>query len=291
MATDPTTHPDAESATVRVGGHDIHYLAAGEGPPLVLLHGGIIDAAACSWGGVLDPLARDFRVVAPDLLGYGASDVPDVTYTVERHVGVVEGLVDALGLDEPAVAGLSMGGAVALGLELDTDVAVRRLALLDSYGLGTDLPNGKLTWLLARVPAFNRVSVAILRRSRRAVEASLGNVVADPGALPPEVVDRVQALARLPDAGEAFRRFRAHEVTWAGYRTDFGPRLPDVTAPTVLVHGRADEVVPVEWSRRAADLLPESRLEVLDDCAHWPPRERPAAVAALLRETGDGEDI
>lgn len=274
MATDRSTTVD---------GHRIHYRDAGAGPPLLLLHGGIVDAAPISWGAVLDPLAEDFRVIAPDLLGYGDSDTPDVACTVERHVATMTGFCDALDLAEPAVAGLSLGGAVGLGLALDSDVSLRRLALIDSFGLGRELPNGRLSWLLARVQLPNRLAIALFARSRRLTKASLGGIVADVEGLSSEAIDRVWEYAKRPNAGVAFRSFRAHEITRTGYRTDFTPRLGGVDVPTLLIHGARDEVVPLAWAERAAERLPDGRLAVLDDCAHWPPREDPAAVVRLLR--------
>lgn len=275
--------PDVEDGSVRVDGHRIHYLRAGDaGPRLLLLHGGIIDAAHLSWGAVIKPLAEDHRVVAPDLLGYGESDQPAVDYTMERHVRTVEGFVDELDLAPVTVVGLSMGGGIGLGLALDSPDLLDRLVLVDSYGLGRDLPNGRLTYLLSRVQAFNKAAIAVFRRSRRAVAAGLSGIVHDVAALDPEVVDATQRLARQPGAGRAFRGFRASEVTRNGYRTTYVDRFPEVVVPTLLLHGAEDEVFPVDWARRAADRIPDAELHVLEACAHWPPRERPGEVVERI---------
>ncbi|WP_435366002.1 alpha/beta fold hydrolase [Haloarchaeobius sp. DYHT-AS-18] len=274
--------------TVSVDGHTIQYVTAGDGPPLLLLHGGIIDAGPVSWGEVIEPLAEDFTVYAPDLLGYGDSDVPDVDYTIERHVETMAGFVDELGLgtndDEIHVCGLSMGGAVALGLALDTAVPVKRLVLVDCFGLGTELPRGKLSYLFSRLPILNKIAVALFRRSRSFTKASLAGVANDPDELSEDAVDRVWEYAKKPSACVAFRDFRKHEITKQGYRTNFTPRLGDLSVPTLFVHGQHDEVVPVGWARRAADAAPEARLTILDECAHWPPREDPETMVRLLRE-------
>lgn len=267
-----------------VDGHRIRYYEAGTGPTVLLLHGGIIDAAPVSWGAVVDPLAENFRVVAPDLLGYGDSDVPDVAYTLSKHTETIARFVEELDLTELAVVGLSMSGAIGLGLALDADVSVRQLALIDSYGLGRELPNGRLSWALARVQVFNQLAIALFRRSRRLTKASLAGIVADVDSLSPTAVDQVWKYARYPNAGVAFRSFRAYEVTCAGYRTDFTPRLSDLNVPTLLIHGARDEVVPVEWAKRAAARIPDTDLWMLENCAHWPPREDPEMVVALLEE-------
>jgi pimeloyl-ACP methyl ester carboxylesterase len=265
--------------TVTVDGDRINYLQAGEdGPAVVLLHGGIIDAAAVSWGAVIEPLAEVCRVFAPDLPGYGASDLPDGPITIEHHVEAVGGFLDAIDLDSPIVVGLSMGGAVGIGLGLERPGRLGGLVLIDSYGLGRELPNGKLSYLLARVQVFNRVAVALFRRSRRLTRASLGGIVHDLDALDPAAVDAVYEEVKRPTAGVAFRRFRESEITRDGYRTCYLSDLDGLAVPTRMLHGVHDEVVPVEWAERAAERIPECSLRVLEECAHWPPREAPETV-------------
>jgi pimeloyl-ACP methyl ester carboxylesterase len=277
---------EASHETAVVDGYRVHYLAAGDpaDPPLVLLHGGIVDAANVSWGAVLGPLARDYRVVAPDLLGYGRSAKPDVTYSLSTHVDVVEALVETVGLDEPSVAGISMGGGAALGLALRSPTRVDRLVLLDSYGLGTELANGGLTRLLSKQGATNRLAIALMRRSRGFTKASLGAIVHDTDRLSAEAVDAVWAETRRPGVGKAFRSFRAAEVGPDGYRTDFTDRVDELDIPTLVLHGEHDEVFPHRWSERATAHLPDAEFRLLADCAHWAPRERPDTVVDLVGE-------
>ena len=277
MPTDDTATVDSER---------IHYLTAGdsEDPTALLLHGGIIDAAHVSWGSVIEPLARDCHVVAPDLLGYGESSLPPGPYPVGRHVDVIERFVETVGLDEPTVAGLSLGGAVGLGLALRRPELVEDLLLLNSYGLGRELPNGLLSYALARAQVFNRIAIALFRRSRRFTKASLGGIVADLDGLSEAAVDAVYEEVKRPTAGVAFRRFRDAEVTRKGYRTVFLDVLSDLQVPTRLLHGGEDGVVPLSWAERAADRIPESELVVLESCGHWPPREHPETVVENIRQ-------
>lgn len=269
-----TTASSVDEGTVSVGKQPIHYLTAGDADPtLVLLHGGIIDAAAVSWGDHIEPLAGAATVLAPDLPGYGDSPVPEGPLPVSRHVDYVEGFLDALDVEEAVLAGISMGGGVALGLALRAPERVDHVVALDAYGLGRELASGSLTWVLAKIQVTNHVSVALLRRSRTYAEWSLGTLVRDEDSIDDTFVDRVMAAARRPDAGAAYRKFRAAEVTRAGYRTDYTDRLADLAVPLRLVHGRQDPVFPVEWSQRAHELVPESTLFVLEGCGHLPPIE------------------
>lgn len=279
---------------VTADGIGLHYLRVDPpetdgGPPVVLLHGGVVDAARLSWGGVVEPLAERLGrpVVAPDLAGYGDSDRPVAAYSTAFHVQTVRAFCDALDLRRLDCCGLSLGGGVALGLALSDD-RVERLVAVDSFGLGTDLPNGLLTWLVAQVPALNRLALALAARSKRLTRASLGNVVADPDGVPDAVVDELYALLQREDPGHAFRQWRAAEVTREGYATSYVDLLPELHQPTLFVHGAEDELFPASWAERAADRAPEGECVVLEDCAHWPPRERPGTfvdrVAAFLGE-------
>lgn len=268
------TASTVDEGTVSVGDQPIHYLTAGDADPtLVLLHGGIIDAAAVSWGDHVDPLADEATVLAPDLPGYGGSPVPAGPLSVPRHVNYVEGFLDALDVDDAVVAGISMGGGIAIGLGLQAPDRVEHVVAVDSYGLGRELASGSLTWVLARIQVTNHISVALLARSRAYTEWSLRTLVHDADSIDDTFVDRVMAEARRPDAGRAFRKFRAGEVTRTGYRTVYTDRLTDLTVPLRLVHGRQDPVFPVEWSQRAHERVADSTLFVLDDCGHLPPIE------------------
>ncbi|MFC6757041.1 MULTISPECIES: alpha/beta fold hydrolase [Haloarcula] len=269
--------------TVTIDGPRIHYREAGDGSPVVLLHGGIIDAASVSWPPVIDRLAPDHHVVAPDLLGYGESDLPPGPYSIPRHAGVVADVLEELGLGPVTLVGLSMGGGVAIQVALDRPDLVDRLIPIDPYGLGRELPNGLLSYLLARVQVFNKLAIAAFRRSRRLTSASLDGIVHDLDSLPPAAVDAVYREVQRPTAGAAFRRFRDAEVTREGYRTTFTDRFSELSMPTQFIHGAHDELFPVVWARRAADRVPEAELTVLEDCAHWAPRENPDAVASLVR--------
>lgn len=267
---------------VTANGCAIHYEERGTGRPVVLLHGGIVDAASVSWPPVVDRLAPAFRVVTPDLLGYGESELADGPYSIARHADVMAAFLDAIDLGPVTLSGLSMGGGVATQLALDRPDLVERLVLVDAFGLGSDLPNGPLSYGLARMPVLNRLSTALLRRSRRLTRLSLAGLVHDLDALSPAAVDSVYRELQRPTAGAAFRRFRAAEVTRGGYRTTFTDRFGDLSMPTTLLHGAHDDLFPVEWAQRAADAIPDATLRVFDDCAHWPPRENPAAVAEYV---------
>ena len=271
-----------EDGSVTAAGARIHYETVGDGPPVVLLHGGIIDAGHVSWPPVRDRLADDYHVVVPDLLGYGESELADGPYSIPRHATVIAAVIEALDLAPVTLVGVSLGGAVGMQLALDRPALVETLVPIDPFGLGDELPNGLRSYLLAKVQIFNKLAIAAFRRSRRLTRASLGAIVHDLTVLPDVAVDAVYREVQRPTAGVAFRRFRDAEVTRDGYRTTFTDRFEELDVPTRLLHGAHDELFPVEWAKRAATRIPDAELRVLDDCGHWAPRENPEAVASFV---------
>lgn len=278
---------DAEltDETVTAGGDRLHYLTGGEGStPLVLLHGGIIDAAHISWGELLGPFAERTRVYALDLPGYGGSALPAGPLSMARHVETVASFLDALAIEDPVVAGTSMGGGTAVGLALSYPDRVSQVVALEAFALGSELPNGLLTWLLATVQVTNHLSVALMRRSRRVVEGSLANLVSDSDSLSEATIDRVVREVERPGAGAAFRKFRATEVTRHGYRTDYSEQVSELTVPVRYVHGTDDDLLPPRWSERAAAETPDSDHYMLEGCGHLAPLEKPDEVYELVAE-------
>lgn len=280
-------HDDVTERGAIVAGNEIRYLQAGEqsdGPPVVLLHGGIVDAAHLSWGSAIGALADDHAVYAPDLLGYGRSDVPSGPYTTQRHVDTILSWLDVVGLEEVDLVGTSLGGGVALGLALQRPERVRRLVTASSFGLGTELPSGARTYALSRLGVLNRGGIALARRSRGLAEASLDNVVTDVEDLPEELVDAFYEELQRPHAGAAYRSWRKQEVGWGGWNTYYYTRLDELESPALFVHGVEDDVFPAEWSERAADAATDGEAALLEDCDHWVPRDAPERFETLAVE-------
>lgn len=268
-----------------VGDCRIAYRRAGtSGPPVVLCHGAGIDDASVSWRYAIDALADDYRVYGIDWPGYGNS-IGDVTHTVEAYVDVLEGFLETLPFERVSLAGISMGGGVALGYTLANPDRVERLALVDSYGLGARLPSALQWKFLSRVPGATEFGKVAAGTSTRSVRMVLDSLVADADALPDTFVDDVRRKLMEPGSIQAFKQFQDNELSFSGrVATNFVDDLEELSVPTLLVHGREDPLVPLEWSERAADLIPEAELEVVENCGHWTPRERPERFNDLLED-------
>jgi pimeloyl-ACP methyl ester carboxylesterase len=255
----------------------VRCLAAGTRgtPPVLLLHGGGFDAADFSYRYAIEPLSRLRPVLAFDWPGYGGSDKPDLRYDLAYYARFFERLMDSLGIERAALVGISMGGAAALSFALRSPERVEKLILVASYGLGKDIPHGRLGYFLVHAPLVADLIYALLSWSQRSLRWGLRRIVHDPRVVSDELVEEARRLLNQPTSGRAFRSFRKSEVGWGGLNTDLSDRLGEVAAPTFLVHGERDRVVPVAWARRAHERLPNSELRVLRGCGHWPPRECP----------------
>lgn len=199
-------------------------------------------------------------------------------------------LLDALGLERASLVGISMGGAVALGYALRAPEQVDRLALVNSYGLGEEVPWPRVSYALVRRPFVNELTWWILRHSKRVARWSLGSLVHRREALTKELVEETVRAVREPGVGRAFRSFQKNEIARDGLRTDYTSELHELQTPTLIVHGEGGSLVPVSWARRSDRLIPDSELLVFGACGHWPMREQSERFNKALRHFLAGED-
>jgi pimeloyl-ACP methyl ester carboxylesterase len=264
---------------VTVGGATAQYLEAGSGPPLLLVHGH--EQSATSWRWVIPALARTHRVLAVSLPGYGDT-APGAYAPGSDTAPFVSEFLDALGIATCDVVGHSAGGAVALRLTLAQPGRVRTLTLVDSAGLGREvhpllavdtLPVvGELAILLSRLPggAMGRTTM------------SAAMLFARPWCVPAQFFAEQHDQARRPGQLEASTATARALFSSTGQRQILLDRLPTITAPTLVVWGGCDYVLPVTQAQVAVDLLPNGRLAVLPDCGHLPHIESPARFTGVL---------
>lgn len=283
----------ARRADVDVAGTTISYLEwtpeRATGTAVLLLHGGGADSAELSWGGVGPALARaGHRVIAPDHPGFGQSPAAGWALTQERLVAYVGALVDALGLHDYALGGLSLGGGLALGHLLDRPEGARGAMLLGTFGIMPRLADGPLgalnhlgTFLLLRTGLLSAMTRAY-SRSPAAMERGLRAIVRSPDARTPELVRAVVAEAASGEGLRVFGEWQRDQVLWNRLRTDYTDRLRTIRTPVILVHGDRDDGVPVARAHTAAERLPRGELVVVPGAGHWVQRDRPEAVIPAL---------
>jgi pimeloyl-ACP methyl ester carboxylesterase len=281
----PSFLPRQRHCWLKVSGLRIHLLTAGNhGKPVLMLHGGGLDAAGLSLGRTIPVLARQYRVFAPDWPGFGKSDPMPITWRVEECVEFLAHLLDALGLSRATLIGVSMGGGFALGFTIRAPERVERLVLVNSAGLGREIPGGVLSYLTMRLPFVDELRWALLLRNRSLARRILcGPLVNWKEFLSEEVLDQIIRLARRAGTGAAFRQLQRSEYQWQGLRTNYSPQLSEVNIPTLIVHGAKDTIVPVSWAERAHSLIRNSKLEIIHECGHMPPVEHPELFNEILR--------
>jgi pimeloyl-ACP methyl ester carboxylesterase len=253
-----------------------HHLEAGDGPPLVLLHGTAFDSADLSYGPSLPALAERHRVLALDWPGYGASEVPRNALSMDDHVDLLDAFLRRHGVDRAHVAGFSMGGAVALGYALQHADRVASLTMIGSYGLDARMPVPLVAYLAMRVPLLHRGVVWGLRHSKTLTRLVLAVLVfADRRLVTDTLIDEVHRQVSATEAERSFIAWLRGELRPFRLATSYADRLDGVDVPTLLLHGRRDWVVPWRKAESAHERLPNSRLAVVPRCGHWVMREAP----------------
>jgi pimeloyl-ACP methyl ester carboxylesterase len=250
---------------------ELWFEAAGDGPPLVLVHAGICDARM--WDDLVGPLAREHRVVRYDMRGYGRSGAVTSAYSPS---GDLVSVLDALGIERAAVCGVSFGGAVALEAAAAHPERVAALVAVCCAVDWSNVPDD----LVARIEEADAAGEA--GDLDRAVELELRIWVDGEGRAEPvdaDVRERVRVMNRraLELAAQS-----AADAMWLD--PPVAERLGEIACPTLVVAGEHDVAFMIESCRRIAAAVPGARLAVMDGVAHLPPLERPAEFLALLRE-------
>lgn len=250
------------------------HIAENDKTPVLLLHGGGIDRASLSWKYLLPELSKHTSVVAPDWPGHGQSDCIGGVFNLDDLGDWLVRFLDKLGVEVVDVLGVSMGGGAALWLAINQACRVRRVVAVDSYGLQTTAPPSQLiAYLLTRTPVTT-VSQFFLRRSRGLMSYSLKHIFANNELVTDTLVTEAVGTVRECNGLRAFANFQRGEVTPTGLRGCQMESLHRIVAPTLLIHGNRDAIVPLSCAIKAVDSIPNAKLLELN-AGHWPMREIP----------------
>lgn len=267
---------------VDLHGERIAYLDEGSGEVLLLLHG--IAGSSHTWRPLIRLLSGRFRVVAPDLLGHGNSTKPRSDYSLGAMSVMVRDLLDELGVTRATIVGHSLGGGVAMQFIYQHPDYGQRLILIDSGGLGPDVG---VPLRLASLPGSELVLPVIASRHLLAPVERVGSWLRKGGiesARGQELWRHYSSLSDGPTRRAFLRTLRA-VVDHRGQAVSALNRLNARTEfPAMAIWGARDAIIPVEHAYAAQRIRPDVRLEVLDDCGHFPHAERPAEVADLIED-------
>jgi pimeloyl-ACP methyl ester carboxylesterase len=281
-----TTH---DLRTFDLHGQDLAYVDAGGGPAVVLIHG--LMSSHATWGGQIDRLAVEHRVIAPDLPGNGASGKALGDYSLSAHAAAVRDLLDHLGVHSAVVVGHSLGGGVAMQFAYLFPERVDRMALVSSGGLGREISPALRAAIL---PGSEYVLPVITSRPVRVVGDRLLALSDKFGLLPPSESSRAawRDLASLADA-ETRRAFLATSrgvIDPGGQTVSALSRLQEIAdRPLLAVWGAKDRVLPVSQVRSAFAEFPGARIEIFERSGHFPHLDEPDRFAAVLSEFVDTE--
>ncbi|OPY26179.1 MAG: haloalkane dehalogenase [Methanocella sp. PtaU1.Bin125] len=263
--------------TTGVNGIKVCYEVRGNGDNLLLLHGNAIGRQA--WDGLIAGLSKHYTVYAPDLPGFGCSDMPDIPYNVPFYADYLDRLMQRLGLEKSAVAGVSMGGAVAATLAAGHPDKVTKLILIAPAGLTP--PQGGFV----KPSRFMDASFWLLSHNRDMFRRSLEELFFDKNRIPEGVAESVFSRMKNP----AHRRAILRNVQYmAKADMAFPDMLKAITARTLIVWGREDRVIPVTDAERFAKLIKYAEVVTLARCGHAVPVERAESLAdAMLSFLGE----
>jgi pimeloyl-ACP methyl ester carboxylesterase len=275
--------PPQTRESLVVHGHRRAFVRAGSGPALLLLHG--IGNNCQTWSGVIDRLAESHTVIAPDLLGHGASDKPRGDYSIAAYANGMRDLLSVLDIEQATVVGHSLGGGIALQFAYQFPERCERLALVGSGGLGPELSAGLRA---ATLPGAELVLTALTG-------------VSGPLRLGFQTLDRIGHLVGwkrvrdLAEAGDALLALKDVEARRAFLRTLRGvadAHGQAVTAldrlylansvPMLVIWGSRDPIVPALHAETVRTLVPTARIEVFEGAGHWPHLDDPDRFCDVL---------
>lgn len=253
---------------------DTNYHDAGGGPVVVFLHGsGPGVSAWTNWKRVMPEFAADFRVIAPDMAGFGYTERKEgLAYDIKTWVKHLIGILDALDLPKVSLVGNSFGGSLSLAAAARFPERFERIVLM-----GTPCDKFMMTPGLRAGWDYSP--------SRENMRSTMAHFPYNPAFITDELVeDRYQA-SLIPGAQEGLRKLLAKpnedgETPLSGMPESV---VANIEHPTLVLHGREDRVIPVEMGIRLGRAMPNAELHMFGKCGHWVQAERHDDFVALAR--------
>ena len=261
---------------VRTGGFDtnVHDVGSGSKVPALLIHGsGPGVSAWANWRLVIPVLARDRRVIAPDMVGFGYSDRPaGIHYNMDTWVQQALDLLDALGVEQVDLVGNSFGGALALALTIRAPKRVRRLVLMGSVGVPFPITPG-LDAVWGYEPSIENM------------RSIMDYFAWDRGLVNDELAKLRYEASIRPGFQESFAAmFPAPRQRWVDAMESREADIRALPHETLIVHGREDKVIPLSTSLTLSQWIPHAQLHVFGHCCHRNQIKHNARLNRLVRD-------
>jgi pimeloyl-ACP methyl ester carboxylesterase len=269
-----------EDRYVKVGEINARYWVLGQGSPLLLIH--CLGGSCEHWGHNVQALSQGYRVYVFDLPGFGRSDKEIEDLSPSFAAEFVAAFLDAQGVDRASLVGNSLGGAVSLQFAVHYPHRLEKLVLVSSGGLGREV---RLSLRLLKIPILGEF-VAWAWATRPGMRLSLRSIVYEPQVIREEFVDQMAELARLPGAKEMLLSVARTVTDLRGQNMKLLEpllrRVLEIEAPTLIIWGAQDPLVPVAHAHVAHQMIKDSQLHILDRCGHVPQIEKPEEFNQLV---------
>lgn len=240
---------------------------------LILLHG--LGASSERWLRVAPTLSRYFRVIAPDILGFGYSDKPDVEYTVDFFVDFLDKFLKKVGINRPHMIASSFGGHIAAEYAIRRGRSLRKLVLAAPAGM-----------MKTSTPVLDGYIMAALYPTYENALKAFGDMAQDPLTVTEETVLDFVNRMKLPNAKYAFMS----TLLGMKYSSPLKGRLTEVINPTLIVWGDSDKMIPLQYSKEFRE-IPRSDLVVLKDSGHTPYVEKPMTFNRIVIKFLAGKEL
>jgi pimeloyl-ACP methyl ester carboxylesterase len=272
--------PDLPIQYTEIDGNRIRYIKTGSGPNLVLLH--TLRTQLDLFEKIVPTLAKSFTVYALDYPGHGFSDIPQADYSPDVFVNAVEGFLHKLDLKDVTLAGVSIGGVIALIIAAKGNPRVTKVVSINpyDYGNGTGLARANaFAWLTVNLGKVPVLGEAFMRLRTAYVEGRiLRGGVADPSAITAGFGEQANASGRRPGHYQAFLNLLRHAYLWDEARRRYG----DIKVPVLVVYGDRD------WShiderQRTVAAIPNAKMETIPEAGHFLSLDQPKRLTDLIK--------
>lgn len=265
--------------TIQVNGHDVVYLDSGQGTPLILIHG--FGGSMWHWEYQYLPLAESYRVVIPDLIGSGLSDKPQVTYSPKHLVEFLLAFMDSLEIEQAILIGNSMGAGLAMAMALDYPERVDRLVLISGFPtkIQNSIASPRYRQFLTHRPPLWLATIGNHMAGRGTTEQLLKELVYQPELISVSVIERSYHNRQRGGLLPPLYSLLDHIDSW---EERYGPRLANISHPTLLLWGDHDHVFPVDVGKQVQALLPQAEWHIIPEAGHLPQWEQPEVVNPFI---------
>jgi pimeloyl-ACP methyl ester carboxylesterase len=265
----------------QAGNIKTRFWAAGEkGSAVILLHPGL--SSVENWAFNINSLAKNHRVYAIDMLGFGYTGLPEPPYSLPKAAQHVSDFLEAQNMDTANIIGHCGGGVVSLYFAFQFPAKLEKLILVSSWGLGKEGP------FITRLGTLPLIGDLLMRPNRKSADMIMKMCVYDPTVLTDEMIDDFYRCMSLPGAQKAYMAVFRAIGNFGGPRPEIlhyiRNNLVNITVPSMIIWGKQDRSLPVEHANAAKEGIPNAGLHIFDHCGHLPPLERPEEFNNLVLE-------